>query len=60
MSRLHCTRDVGSTQTALLEEYEPEIRMEKVLDIRKRLKQGRYSIEDRLDIVIERILMSLS
>ncbi|NLH40527.1 MAG: hypothetical protein GX448_01710 [Planctomycetes bacterium] len=60
MSRLHCTQAVGATQTALLDGYDPEIRMEKVLEIRKRLREGRYSIKDRLDIVIERILMSLS
>jgi hypothetical protein len=40
----------------MLLDEEPEIRVEKILDIRRQLGEGRYSLEDRLDIVIDRIL----
>lgn len=45
-------------ETALALE-EPEIRVEKVLDIRRQLGEGRYSITDRLDVVIDRIIEDL-
>jgi len=38
---------------------DPEIRVEKVLDIRRQLGEGRYSITDRLDVVIDRIIEDL-
>ena len=37
-----------------------EIRVDKVLDIRRQLGEGTYSIADRLDVVVERILADLS
>jgi len=60
MIRHHCTETAESAQTAILLEEEPEIRVEKVLDIRRQLGEGRYSIEDRLDVVIGRILVELA
>jgi hypothetical protein len=36
-----------------------EIRVDKVLDIRRQLGEGTYSIADRLDVVVERILADL-
>ncbi len=38
---------------------QPEVRVEKVLEIRRQLGEGRYSIADRLDVVIERIINDL-
>ncbi|MEN6337388.1 MAG: flagellar biosynthesis anti-sigma factor FlgM [Phycisphaerales bacterium] len=61
MNRLHRTYTVEPIQTALaLDEEEPEIRVEKILDIRRQLGEGRYSIEDRLDVVIDKILAELA
>jgi anti-sigma28 factor (negative regulator of flagellin synthesis) len=37
-----------------------EIRVDKVLEIRRQLGEGTYSIADRLDVVIERIIVDLS
>jgi hypothetical protein len=54
-----CISKPGSGTTALAEEEQPEIRVEKVLDIRRQLGEGRYSIADRLDVVIERIINEL-
>ena len=41
------------------EEEQPEVRVEKVLEIRRQLGEGTYSITDRLDAVIERIINDL-
>jgi len=61
MNRPHCTYTIEPVQTTLLlDEEEPEIRVEKVLDIRRQLGEGRYSIEDRLDVVIDRIVAELA
>ncbi len=37
-----------------------EIRVDKVLEMRRQLGEGTYSIADRLDVVIERIIADLS
>jgi hypothetical protein len=60
MNRPHCTHTAEPVQTATLSDDEPEIRVDKVLDIRRQLGEGRYSIEDRLDVVIDRILAELA
>ena len=39
---------------------EPQIRVDKILDIRRQLGEGRYSIEDRLDVVIDKIIDALT
>ena len=44
----------------LLEEEPTDIRVDKVLDIRRQLGEGTYSIEDRLNVVIDRIIADLS
>jgi hypothetical protein len=38
----------------------PDIRVDKVLEIRRQLGEGTYDLEDRLDIVIERIIEDLT
>ncbi|MGE5295636.1 MAG: hypothetical protein ACM3VT_12470 [Solirubrobacterales bacterium] len=60
MSRLHCTHTVRPGETTPLVVEEPEIRVDKILDIRRQLGEGRYSIKDRLDVVIDRIIEELS
>lgn len=37
----------------------PEIRTERVLMIRRQLAQGRYSIAEKLNVVVDRILEDL-
>lgn len=59
MIRPYCTSDSWTGETVLMVENEPEIRVEKVLDIRLQLGEGRYSIADRLDAVIDRIIEDL-
>jgi hypothetical protein len=73
MNRQCCTNEVGfisggevslhlapSAATLLAEEERPEIRVDKVLEIRRQLGEGTYSIADRLDVVVERIIAELS
>lgn len=34
----------------------PEVRREKVLDVRRQLTEGRYDLNERLDIAIDKVL----
>jgi hypothetical protein len=38
---------------------EPELRVEKVLDVKRQLAEGRYDIADKLDIAVDRLLEGL-
>jgi hypothetical protein len=58
MSRPHWTQIEGFILTALLND-EPDVRLDKILDIRRQLGEGRYNIKTRLDFVIGRILAEL-
>ena len=37
----------------------PEVRKEKVLDVRRQLTEGRYDLNERLDIALDKILEEL-
>jgi hypothetical protein len=56
MHQPHGTCNARSDGTVLLLDEEPEIRVEKILDIRRQLGEGRYSIADRLDVVVDRMI----
>jgi hypothetical protein len=58
MSLPYDADDVRSGVASVAED-EPEIRVEKVLQIRRELGEGTYGIADRLDVVIERIIREL-
>ena len=47
-----------SAATVLTDE-QPEIRVDKVLEIRRQLREGKYSIAERLDVVVDRIIKDL-
>ena len=38
----------------------PEVRKEKVLDLRQRLSQGEYQVNERLDAALDRVLEDLT
>ena len=38
----------------------PEIRKEKVLDVRQRLTEGEYDVNDRLDTALDKVLEDLT
>ncbi len=45
---------------ALAGDETPEIRVDKILEIRRQLGEGTYSIAERLDVVVERIIRDLA
>lgn len=60
MSLLHCTQEPGPGRIVALMDDQPQIRVDKILDIRRQLGEGTYSIEDRLDAVIDKIIDALT
>jgi hypothetical protein len=38
----------------------PEVRQEKILDVRRRLADGRYDLNGRLDMALDRVLEELT
>lgn len=38
----------------------PEVRQEKVLDVRQQLSKGKYRLNERLDIALDRVLEDLT
>jgi len=38
----------------------PEVRQEKILDVRRRLTEGRYDLNHRLDVALDRVLEDLT
>jgi hypothetical protein len=59
MTRLCCAKNAGLDSAILPEDEPTDIRVDKVLEIRRQLGEGTNSIEDRLDIVVERIIEDL-
>ncbi len=60
MIRSRYTNTAELDSAVLLEDEPADIRVDKVLEIRRQLGEGTYSIEDRLDVVIGRIIADLS
>jgi hypothetical protein len=54
------TENLSLGAAALAGDETPEIRVDKVLEIRRQLGEGTYSIAERLDFVVERIIRDLS
>jgi hypothetical protein len=59
MTRACCAKNGEPGSPILMEDEPVDIRVDKVLDIRRQLGEGTYSIEDRLDVVVERIMEDL-
>lgn len=38
----------------------PEVRQEKILDVRQKLDEGKYDLSQRLDVAIDRVLEKLT
>ena len=38
----------------------PEVRREKVLDVRRQLTEGKYDLNERLDVALDKVLEELS
>jgi hypothetical protein len=53
------TENLDPGTAALAGDETSEIRVEKVLEVRRQLGEGTYCIAERLDVVVERILKDL-
>ncbi len=60
MTRACYAKNAELDSPILVEDEPTDIRVDKVLEIRRQLGEGTYSIEDRLDVVVERIIADLS
>ena len=38
----------------------PEVRQEKVLDVRRQISEGKYELNERLDVALDRVLEELT
>ncbi len=59
MDSTTCTDNHESGSPAAVAEQEPQFRIEKVLDIKRQLAEGRYEIAAKLDVVVDRLLEDL-
>mgnify|MGYP001562798037 CR=1 FL=1 len=59
MDAVACLDDRETGWAVALAEQASQIRTEKVLAVQDQLAEGRYSIADRLDAVLDRILEDL-
>jgi hypothetical protein len=59
MGSVVCSNNCEAGSSIALAEQEPPLRVEKVLDIRRQLAEGRYDIAEKLDVVVDRLLEDL-
>lgn len=60
MDSFNWQEDMDTGIAVLDMDGQPPIRRKKVREIRRQLRQGRYRVADRLDIVVERLLEALN
>jgi anti-sigma28 factor (negative regulator of flagellin synthesis) len=60
MDSFNWQEDMDTGVAVLDQDDQPPIRRQKVREIRRQLRQGRYSVADRLDVVVERLLEALN
>jgi anti-sigma28 factor (negative regulator of flagellin synthesis) len=60
MGSVACSNNRESGSSIAAEEQEPAFRVEKVLDIKRQLAEGRYDIAEKLGVVVARLLEDLS
>jgi len=48
--------DMDTGVAVLDQDAQPQVRRQKVREIRRQLGEGRYNVADRLDVVVERLL----
>jgi len=56
MNSLTCLNDCETQQEDVTPEFTLEIRIDKVLSVRRQLGEGRYYVIEKLDVVADRIL----
>lgn len=56
MNSLACINDCETLKEDGNDESTPEIRVDKILSVRRQLGEGRYYVIDKLDVVTDRLL----
>jgi hypothetical protein len=56
MNSLTCINDCKTQNEGGTAEFTQEIRVDKVLSVRRKLGEGRYHVTEKMDIVTDRIL----
>ena len=58
---MDCATSAGDQtgELAAAAQQEPQLRAERVLDIKRQLGEGRYEIEEKLSVVVDRLLEDL-
>jgi hypothetical protein len=59
MDSITCMNRCESDKTDDTAQQIPEIDVEKVLVMRRQLREGRYCVADKLDVVVDRLLEKL-
>ena len=59
MSCVACSDSREPGSLAAVGDQEPPFRIEKVLDVKRQLAEGRYEIAERLDVILDRLLEEL-
>ena len=59
MTSIACLNNCESGKNTAASEYTPDIRIDKVLSVRRQLGEGRYCVAEKLDVVVDRILEAL-
>lgn len=59
MSVVMCVDNCRSSVMHPSEALRPEVRIEKVLEVRRQLGEGRYDLAERLDVALGRVLEDL-
>ncbi|MEJ2703731.1 MAG: hypothetical protein P8Z79_14950 [Sedimentisphaerales bacterium] len=59
MTLIVCLDACETDHEAATDEREPEIRVEKVLSVRRELGEGRYYVAEKLDVIVDRLLEDL-
>ena len=59
MNSLACHNDCQTQKEDDTTEFTQEIRVDKILSVRRQLGEGRYYVVEKLDIVVDRMLEEL-
>lgn len=59
MNSLKCLNNCETQKDDGTAEFEQEIRIDKILSVRRQLGEGRYYVYEKLDIVVDRFLEEL-
>jgi hypothetical protein len=59
MGSIACIDNQWTSPAAARTQQNPPLRVEKVLDVKRQLAEGRYDVAEKLDVVLDRLLEDL-